>query len=150
VDGVFPNHRKKSPLAIFQITSKNIPLTALDIDQFVRTLKKSYKKKHAPIITFIANRGASPFEILVSTILSLRTKDEVTAAASVRLFERATTPQQMLRLEKKTIEKLIYPVGFYHTKAERLLDISRILLEEHEGQVPNDMEALLALPGVGR
>ena len=129
---------------------KIIPLTPLDIDLFIKTIKKSYKKSDAPIITFIANRGATPFEILVSTLLSLRTKDEVTAAASNRLLEKAKTPEQMLSLDKKTIEKLIFPVGFYHTKAERLLDISRILLETYQGNVPDNMEMLLALPGVGR
>ena len=125
-------------------------MTPLDIDLFIKTIKKSYKKSDAPIITFIANRGATPFEILVSTLLSLRTKDEVTAAASHRLFEKTTTPEQMLALDQKTIEKLIFPVGFYHTKAERLLTISQILLEKYQGKVPDSMDDLLALPGVGR
>ncbi len=122
----------------------------LDIDRFVETLAEAYKQWQAPIITFIANRGATPYEILVSTILSLRTKDEVTSRAAARLFDQARTPRQMLALGEKAIARLIYPVGFYPTKAERLVQISRILLDQYGGGVPDDMDALLQLPGVGR
>jgi endonuclease III len=122
----------------------------LEIDRFVATLVTAYAQWQAPIITFIANRGATPFEILVSTILSLRTKDEVTSQAAARLFARARTPRQMLMLGEQQVAQLIYPVGFYPTKAERLVRISRILLDEHQGEVPDTMQGLLALPGVGR
>lgn len=122
----------------------------LEIDRFVATLMTAYAQWQAPIITFIANRGATPFEILVSTILSLRTKDEVTSQAAARLFAQARTPEQVLTLGEQQVARLIYPVGFYPTKAERLVRISRILLDEHHGQVPDTMEGLLALPGVGR
>jgi len=121
-----------------------------DIDWFVETVAFHYKEWNPPIITFIANRGATPFEVLVSTLLSLRTKDEVTSEAARRLFEKATTPQQLLVLGEKETTRLIYPVGFYPTKAKRLMEISRIILEVHGGRVPDTMEALLALPGVGR
>jgi endonuclease-3 len=122
----------------------------LDIDRFVETLAEAYKQWQAPIITFIANRGATPYEVLVSTILSLRTKDEVTSRAAARLFGQARTPRQMLALGGKAIARLIYPVGFYPTKAERLVQISRILLDQYGGEVPDNMDALLQLPGVGR
>ncbi len=122
----------------------------LNIDRFVETLQTAYADWQAPIITFIANRGATPFEVLVSTILSLRTKDEVTSEAAVRLFKKAHTPEALLALGEKRIAELIYPVGFYPTKAQRLMAISRILIDEYDGQVPASMEALLALPGVGR
>jgi endonuclease-3 len=122
----------------------------LDIDRFVETVAAHYKDWNPPIITFIANRGATPFEVLVSTILSLRTKDEVTSQAARRLFQEARTPEQILSLGEKRLAKLIYPVGFYVTKAQRLLEISRIVLREHGGQVPDTLEALLELPGVGR
>jgi endonuclease III len=122
----------------------------LEIDRFVATLMTAYAQWQAPIITFIANRGATPFEILVSTILSLRTKDEVTSQAAARLFARARTPEQVLALGEQQVARLIYPVGFYPTKAERLVRISRILLDEHQGEVPDTMQGLLALPGVGR
>ena len=121
-----------------------------DIDNFVDTLTSHYQSWNPPIITFIANRGATPFEVLVSTLLSLRTKDEVTSEAAKRLFEKAVTPRQLLALGEQKIAKLIYPVGFYPTKAKRLMEISRILLDEHGGQVPDTIETLLTLPGVGR
>lgn len=121
-----------------------------DIDAFVETVASHYQEWNPPIITFIANRGATPFEVLVSTLLSLRTKDEVTAEAARRLFEKATTPRQLLALGEQETAKLIYPVGFYPTKARRLMDISRIIIDEHGGEVPDTIETLLTLPGVGR
>ena len=122
----------------------------IDIELFIKALKKSYKKLNAPIITFISNRGATPFEILVSTLLSLRTKDEVTSEAARRLLQVAKTPEEIFALDAKSIEKLIYPVGFYPTKAKRLIDISRIIMDKYKGQVPDSIDELLTLPGVGR
>ena len=121
-----------------------------DIDRFVAAIEANYRQWNPPIITFIANRGATPFEVLVSTLLSLRTKDEVTGEAAKRLLDVARTPESMVALEAKAIETLIYPVGFYPTKARRLLEISRILLDRYDGHVPDTLEALTALPGVGR
>lgn len=126
------------------------PQQIFHIDRFVANLIKAYQDWQAPIITFIANRGATPFEVLVSTLLSLRTKDEVTAGAAARLFEQARTPEDLLAMGEKAIADLIYPVGFYPTKAKRLMEISHIILDEYNGQVPDNMEQLLALPGVGR
>jgi endonuclease-3 len=123
---------------------------AFDIDRFVDTLAAVYRDWNPPIITFIANRGGTPFEILVSTILSLRTKDEVTSEAARRLFQKARTPEQLLALGEAAIADLIYPVGFYPTKAKRLLEISRLVLTHYQGNVPDTIEALLELPGVGR
>jgi len=123
---------------------------AFDIDRFVAAIEDNYRQWNPPIITFIANRGATPFEVLVSTLLSLRTKDEVTGEAARRLLDVARTPEAMIALSPKKIEKLIYPVGFYPTKAKRLLSISRILLDRYGGKVPDTLEALTALPGVGR
>ncbi len=122
----------------------------LDIDLFINRLSAVHAQWQAPVVTLIATRGATPFEILVSTILSLRTKDEVTAAAAARLFAEARTPAGMMRLGEIGISKLIYPVGFYITKARRLVQISRVLLEEYGGRVPEDLDLLLGLPGVGR
>lgn len=121
-----------------------------DIDWFVETVAAHYRDWNPPIITFIANRGATPFEVLVSTLLSLRTKDEVTSEAAKRLFQEAHTPEQILALGEQKLAKLIYPVGFYPTKARRLIEISRIILETHGGKVPDSIEVLLQLPGVGR
>ena len=121
-----------------------------DIDAFISTLQRHHPEWRAPVITLVARRGASPFEILVSTLLSLRTKDEVTIAATDRLLKVARTPDQVLALDTGQIERLIYPVGFYATKAKRLKEISRILIEQYHGLVPDNMNQLLALPGVGR
>jgi endonuclease-3 len=123
---------------------------AFDIDRFVAAIESNYRQWNPPIITFIANRGATPFEVLVSTLLSLRTKDEVTGVAAQRLLAVARTPETMVKLPAREIETLIYPVGFYPTKAKRLLSISRILLDRHGGKVPDTLEELTALPGVGR
>lgn len=122
----------------------------VDIDRFVAAIEANYRQWNPPIITFIANRGATPFEVLVSTLLSLRTKDEVTGVAAKRLLDVARTPQAMVELVPQEIERLIYPVGFYPTKAKRLLSISRILLDRYGGKVPDTLEELTALPGVGR
>ncbi len=104
----------------------------------------------APVVTLIAEQTGDPFRVLISTILSLRTKDETTAAASHRLFAHATTPEDMLRLRAPTIARLIYPVGFYRTKARAIRAICRTLIERWEGAVPRDLDALLTLHGVGR
>ena len=121
-----------------------------DIDGFVHAIESNYRQWNPPVITFIAQRGATPFQILISTLLSLRTKDEVTAKAAQRLFAQAQTPEQIVALGENEIQKLIYPVGFYPTKAGRLVEISRIIIEKYKGNVPDDLDALLELPGVGR
>jgi endonuclease-3 len=92
----------------------------------------------------------SPWAVLASTIISLRTKDEVTLAASERLLEKAASPAELAALKEKQIEKLIYPAGFYRNKAASLKKTAAILLEQYGGKVPSSMEELLALPGVGR
>lgn len=121
-----------------------------NIARFVATIKNAYRDWDAPVVTLVANRGASPFDILVSTILSLRTKDEVTVEATGRILERADTPEKMVKLSEETISKLIYPVGFYPTKAKQLKKISRILIDQYNSEVPADIDKLLELPGVGR
>lgn len=90
------------------------------------------------------------YKILVSTILSARTKDETTLEASERLFKKAPNLQKLNSLETKEIEKLIYPVGFYKTKAKHLKELSRIILEKHKGEIPQKRSDLVKLPGVGR
>ncbi len=123
---------------------------SFNIDRFLDVLKQQYRQWDAPVITLIASHGGTPFEVLVATILSLRTKDEVTAMAAKRILTTANTPANLLALDEKTIAKLIYPVGFYPTKAKQLRKICRILIDTYDGKVPDDMDHLLALPGVGR
>ena len=92
----------------------------------------------------------SPFRLLVACVISLRTKDEVTAKASQRLFAIAPDSDRLARLDAEGIAKAIYPAGFYNTKSRQLNEIGRILRDEYGGEVPPDESALLALPGVGR
>lgn len=127
------------------------PFTALppDWDRLFDLIDGSVEKIILPSVSFIANEGPHPFKILISTMISLRTKDEVTLPASLRLFERADTPEKMAVLPEEVIADKIYPAGFYKTKAKNIRKASQILLSQHGGQVPSDRQALLALPGVG-
>ena len=113
-------------------------------------LKKESAGWNVPIVTLVAQRSADPYQVLISTLISLRTKDEVTTLASLKLFKLADTPKSMIRLKAGEIRKAIYPAGFYKRKAETILRVSRILLEQHAGRVPGGLDELLALPGVGR
>ena len=94
--------------------------------------------------------GGDPFRVLIACLLSLRTQDTTTGPAAARLFAVADTPAALLRLTPGAIERLIYPVGFYRTKAQMILGLCRDLLERFRGQVPDDIDALLTLKGVGR
>jgi endonuclease-3 len=104
-----------------------------------------------PAVTTVAERfHRDPWAVLVSTILSLRTKDEVTLETSKRLLAQAPGPAELAALREDKVDRLSYPAGFYRTKAASLKKIAVILLDQYNGEVPADMEALLALPGVGR
>jgi endonuclease-3 len=116
----------------------------------MRILREQAPGWRAPVVTLIAETTGDPFRVLVSTILSLRTQDQTTAAAARRLFARAATPATMLALRATTIARLIYPVGFYRTKARAIRSVCRTLLERWGGSVPRDLDALLTLNGVGR
>lgn len=121
--------------------------TDKDIDRAVRILKKETKRWPAPAV---GNHAQTPFTVLISCILSLRTQDKTTDAASARLFALADRPETMQELPVKTIEKAIYPVGFYRTKARTIPEICRILVDRHGGRVPDAIDELIELPGVGR
>ena len=95
-------------------------------------------------------RARDPFRLLVACVISLRTKDAVTAAASARLFAAAATPRALAALPEGRIAELIFPAGFYRTKARQIREIARRVAVEHGGRVPAGREALLGLPGVGR
>ena len=103
-----------------------------------------------PSVSEVARQDNDPFRVLVATMISLRTKDAVTGMASERLLASAPTPLALSVLPRKRIEKLIYPAGFYRTKAKSLRLAAGMLVKEHGGKVPRTMEELLALPGVGR
>lgn len=103
-----------------------------------------------PIVTRLAQKRRDPFRTLIGTMLSLRTKDDCTEAATQRLFRLAHTPRTMLRLDADTIARTIYPVGFYKTKSQSILAVCRALLERYQGRVPHEIDELLTLQGVGR
>lgn len=121
-----------------------------NIDQVIRILKREVRVLPDPSVTLVSKRWKSPFLVLISCILSLWTKDETTLPASERLFKLANTPQAILKLTPRRIEKEIYPVGFYRTKARNILGICRDIIERFDGKVPNDMDSLLTMKGVGR
>jgi endonuclease-3 len=126
-----------------RVTNETLP-------EVVRKIRRLPLAADAPIAAFIATTVSDPYRVLTGCILSLRTQDRVTAAAAERLFALAPDLPTLARTGVAAIERAIYPVGFFHTKARRLVEIARILLERHDGLVPSSLDALLELPGVGR
>ncbi len=116
-------------------------------EQFRKTIEA--EGQILPSVSIIAEREHDPFRVLIATLISLRTKDEVTLAASQRLFTLAGDPHAMACLSEQAIQEAIYPAGFYKTKAKNIRLISLRLIEQYEGRVPDTQHELLALPGVG-
>lgn len=121
-----------------------------DIHEAVAILRDAVRQWKTPAVTIVSQREGDPFKVLISCILSLRTQDKTTAAASARLFAQAPSPAAMLELPAETIVRAIYPVGFYRTKAETIRDICAVLLARYDGRVPDEIDELLKLKGVGR
>ncbi len=121
-----------------------------DIDAIMHTLRAAVKEWVRPAVTEMAVRKRDPYHVLIATIISLRTKDEITRAAVKRLFPLADTPRGMARLREDEIAEAIYPALYRHNKARTIQEISRAILETHSGRVPDSMDELLALKGVGR
>lgn len=113
-------------------------------------LRQETAKWKTPAVTVVAGKDRDPFAVLISCILSLRTKDETTATAFRRLQKRARTPRGVLKIPVEELAQLIYPVGFYNTKAKSIHDVCRALLERYGGEVPAEIDELLTLNGVGR
>lgn len=121
------------------------------VNKIMRSLARAITGLEPPAVEKISEEQAEdPFQILIATILSARTQDPTTHAASTRLFARARTPQAMAKLRLKEIEKLIYPVSFYRYKARYLKACCEMLQTRFNGQVPRTLEELVTLPGVGR
>ena len=120
------------------------------ITEVLDILTEAARSWRDPVVSEMAARPKDPFKVLISTILSLRTKDATTAEASRRLYEVADTPESIEVLPEERIAELIYPVGFYRTKAASLKKVCRIIVDDFESRVPDDMDLLLSLPGVGR
>ena len=125
----------------------------MNVKEFVKAwpiLMKQVKSLHVPWLDEVTSEERDPFKVLISCILSLRTQDKVTGEASRRLFKLARTPKALSKLSVEKIEMAIYPVGFYHVKARRIKDMSQEILEKHRGKVPDTIDELLTLKGVGR
>jgi endonuclease III len=125
-------------------------VTNQNIGKVIEVLRKGIKDLPDPSVTMVSKKWKSPFLVLISCVLSLRTKDTTTIPASERLFRLADTPRKFLTLTPAQIEKAIYPVGFYRTKARNILGICRDIIERFDEKVPNDMDALMTMKGVGR
>ncbi|WP_457641763.1 endonuclease III domain-containing protein [Persephonella sp.] len=126
----------------------------MEVENFIKVLsilEQEFPKWNAPVVSLMAKRDKrTPYQILISTIISLRTRDEVTAEVSERLFRLADNPYDMLKLSEKHISEAIYPAGFYKNKAKVIKEISRKLVDQYEGEVPDNIDELLKLKGVGR
>jgi endonuclease-3 len=125
-------------------------MRAQDIHAALRILRREVRRWQEPVVGVVAKESRDPFRILTACVLSLRTKDRTTAEASRRLFALASDPSSMLKLPLRVIERAIYPVGFYRTKAKQIREICRRLLDVYSGRVPDSIEELLTLTGVGR
>ena len=125
-------------------------MKAVDIDKIYRILKREVEHYHVPVVDLIEIQTEDPFKVLVATILSARTQDRTTVNACERLFKVVKQPHDFDKLSKKDLEKLIFPVGFFHNKAAYLKQLPKALDEKFHGKVPSTVEQLLELPGVGR
>ncbi len=120
------------------------------IHAVMEILQEEAGRLGVPIVTEISRKRRDPYRVLISTLLSLRTKDETTRKASERLLARAPTADRMLHLSDAKIRELIYPVGFYKTKATVIKEACREIVKRYGGNVPDDLDTLLKLRGVGR
>ncbi|MBS7655440.1 endonuclease III [Candidatus Bathyarchaeota archaeon] len=121
-----------------------------NIDEVISLIEAQIKKFNVPYVTQISNEERDPFKTLVSTVLSSRTRDEVTKNASQKLFLKVKNPNDLMNLPIKEVEKLIYPVGFYRVKAKNLKKLGEELIKKYNGKIPDSIEELIKLPGVGR
>jgi len=120
------------------------------INTIIKILKKELTVGTMPVVSHLAENQRDPFVILISTLLSLRTKDEVTAEATDRLFALASTPEEMLSVPVDKIARTIFPVGFYRVKAKNIHHVCRELIERFDSRVPDNLDDLLNIKGVGR
>ncbi len=126
-------------------------MQARDIQAVIGTVKREIARWSEPVVGVVARQsGRDPFPVLISCLLSLRTKDKTTGEASQRLFALASTPVDMQKLSTVAIEQAIYPVGFFRTKTKQIQQICSQLLKQSDGLVPDRIDELLTLPGVGR
>ncbi len=120
------------------------------IHDAIKILRRAAREWRLPYVTEMVQTRRDPFRVLISTMLSLRTKDAVTETASQRLFALADTPATMVKLTQRQIEQAIYPVGFYRTKARSIRHVCEQLIDRYDSRVPEEIDELVKLPGVGR
>lgn len=121
-----------------------------EIIKILEILERDERVKQAPVFSLKKIEANNPFKILVSAILSTRTKDTVTISVIQKLFSRISSPQDLLEIDEEELSELIYPIGFYRVKAKKLKELGVVLVEKFGGQVPSSFEKLMELPGVGR
>jgi endonuclease-3 len=127
-----------------------VPRGPFPVERVLARVREAVEAVETPSVTGVGETTEDPFQVLVACVISLRTQDEVTDAAAARLFARAADPAGVLALSEDRIARLIYPAGFYRVKACQIRAICRRLLDAFGGRVPDDLDALLTLPGVGR
>lgn len=120
------------------------------VPQVISILREEFKKWNAPVVSLIAQKTGDPFRVLVCALLSTRTKDEVTAQVCSKLFSRIRSIDDLINIPEEELASLIYPVGFYRNKAKFLKRLAEELKKEFAGKVPDRIEDLLKLKGVGR
>jgi endonuclease-3 len=125
-------------------------ITNRNIGSVLARIRRHNRRYAVPAVTLVARNHHSPYHILITTLISLRTKDEVTSKAAERLFKAAPTPREILRLPERRIAQLIYPAGFYRTKAKTIRDVTKTIIDKYGGVVPDDIEELTTMKGVGR
>jgi len=125
-------------------------ITNKNIHAVLKRVEKEVTQHAPPVVTLVATMNKDPYRVLIATLISLRTKDDVTAQASKKLFARASTPEKMVKLPLIIIEQAIYPAGFYKTKAQTIKNVSAKLIEEYNGRVPDEINELLTFKGIGR
>jgi endonuclease-3 len=121
-----------------------------DLQKVISILKKEFPRWNAPVVSLIAQKTGDPFRVLVCALVSTRTKDEITAVVCKKLFEKVKSVEDLYLIDKDELSKLLYPVGFYKNKALFLKEIAKELKEKYNSRVPDKLEELLRLKGVGR
>jgi endonuclease-3 len=121
-----------------------------NIDQVLNIIKGTVAVYKSPVLERFHDKTHDPYWVLIPCILSLRAKDEATSIVSENLYKTAPTPEKVMQIPLKEMEKIVYKTGFYHVKAKNVLNITKIILEKYKGKVPDDLDELLTIPGVGR
>jgi len=146
-------HPTQALLDVYTIKANLGKLDNLKInkpEKILEILKKEYPKHPKPVSTYFQDKTKNPFKVLISTILSPRAKDTQTEKVSKALFKIADTPEKIVKLNNKKLQKIIYSIGFYKVKSKRVKDASNYLIKNHNSKVPKTLEELIKIPGVGR